>query len=268
MRHLLLLAAVYALVAALILPSSLLASDPVAPAAPVPAPAAPAPVAAPPEPPPAPAPPPAAEPQAPAAPAAAPAAPTEPAAPAAPAEEVVQQLADEQPVEAPKATAAASASVNIKDFEFGPTSVTVNVGDTVTWTNSGPTAHSATANDGSFDTGVYPAGESRSQTFSQAGTFSYYCLPHPNMKGTVVVQAAATQGGGDETGTDGTTGTDTGAGTAGTTESGATATGPSLAATGMDALALAVLGILMAALGVAVRRRAAEDPQPAGRMGW
>ena len=86
----------------------------------------------------------------------------------------------------PIAIAAASTSVTISDFQFAPGGVTVNVGDTVTWTNTGPTPHSATASDGSFDTGIMDEGSSGSHTFTEAGTFAYICTPHPNMKGTVV----------------------------------------------------------------------------------
>ena len=95
-----------------------------------------------------------------------------------------------------RASAAASTTVTIKDFEFTPAKITVSVGDTVTWKNDGPTAHSATADDGSFDTGVYGKGQSRSHTFDAAGTFAYICTPHPFMKGTVTVEAASTGGGG------------------------------------------------------------------------
>ena len=110
------------------------------------------------------------------------------------------------------ALAAASTGVTISDFKFSPGGVTVNVGDTVTWSNAGPTGHSATANDGSFDTGVLQKGSSGSHTFSQAGTFSYFCKPHPFMKGTITVVAAAADNG---SGT--TSGGDTsGAGTSGT----------------------------------------------------
>ncbi len=49
--------------------------------------------------------------------------------------------------------------MTIKDFDFAPPTVTVNVGDTVSWTNQGPTAHSATASGGSFDTGIFAAGQ-------------------------------------------------------------------------------------------------------------
>lgn len=86
------------------------------------------------------------------------------------------------------ATQLASNEVTIQNFAFGPATVTVKVGDTVTWTNMDLTGHSATADDGSFDTGVLSQGKSGSVTFDTAGTFTYHCTPHPNMKGTVVVE--------------------------------------------------------------------------------
>jgi hypothetical protein len=74
--------------------------------------------------------------------------------------------------------------------------VTVSVGDTVTWTNSDAQAHTATADNGSFDTGAISNGASDSVTFSAAGTFPYHCSIHSEMTGSVVVQAAAGGGGG------------------------------------------------------------------------
>ena len=168
------------------------------------------------------------------------------------------------------ARAAASGSVAITDFEFTPAQITINQGDTVTWTNNGPTPHSATAPNGSFDTGIFPAGQSRSHTFNDAGTFSYICTPHPQMHGTIVVQAS--QSGGDTP--DSSTGDTGGSGdTTGGNSSGAEASqsddGPSLPSTGADSGALLVLGALMLLLGVAVHRRArADQPRPAGRIGW
>jgi LPXTG-motif cell wall-anchored protein len=157
---------------------------------------------------------------------------------------------------APIATAAADTSVTISDFQFAPASVTIDVGDTVTWNNDGPTAHSATADDGEFDTGIFDAGQSRSHTFDQAGTFTYFCTPHPNMQGTVTVRAAS----GDADDTAGDTGA---AGQPGTDDSGAAGSDTSgdssdaaLPATGRDTGGLAVLGLMTLALGVWLRRRA------------
>lgn len=79
-------------------------------------------------------------------------------------------------------------TVEIKDFAYNPNSLTVKVGDTVTWTNKDLAGHSATADDKSFDTGVLAQGESGTVTLSKAGTFTYHCTPHPNIKGTILVE--------------------------------------------------------------------------------
>ena len=272
----------YALIAALLLVTPLSASqDPVPePAAPqtaeqpqdaVPEPSEPAPTVPEPIPPEAaPAdttPPP--EPAAPAEPTPLPDPTTLPEPTAVPAETAVQEPGQPVPArrkarrsaDAPRATAAADTGVTISDFEFAPASVTINVGDTVTWTNDGPTPHSATADDGSFDTGIFNAGQSRSETFDQAGTFAYFCTPHPNMRGTITVQAAASGNGSGGGG--GTTGGEAGAtGDSGTTGSGGATTGDSagtgLPATGLDAGGLVLLGLVTLALGAILRRRAAS----------
>ena len=251
MRHLVVLGSVYALVCALVLPGSIVAQD--EPAAPdtQTAPASPAPPA-------------------PEQPASAPAEPQ--AAPAPPEPQVLADERDEAPAAPPKVIAAASGGVTIADFSFAPASLTINQGDTVTWVNNGPTPHSATANNGSFNTGILKAGQSASHTFAQAGTYSYFCQPHPFMKGTIVVQAAQT-GGGTTGGTSGGS-TDSGAtGSTGSSDTGATAAqsdgGPTLPNTGGDAVPLLVLGGLMLLLGFAMHRRATErEPRPAGRIGW
>jgi plastocyanin len=90
---------------------------------------------------------------------------------------------------------AADTAVTIADFAFAPGSVTIQVGDTVTFTNQDGTAHTARAVDGSFDTGDLGGGEASTITFGTAGTFDYMCAIHPQMTGTVVV-AAASDGGG------------------------------------------------------------------------
>jgi plastocyanin len=248
----------YAVVAAVAIAAPLSASEPVAAPEAPPQPTAPAPAAQP-----APAP---AEPAAPVAPAPAPPAEPAPAAVApAPAPEP-QLLRDDAPVEKKKtiAIAAASTGVTISDFKFSPSDVTVNVGDTVTWSNSGPAPHSATATDGSFDTGILDKGGSGSHTFSKPGTFSYICTPHPFMKGTVTVQAVAAQEGGGLSGAQDTGSTD------GTTSTGSQADGgPSLPSTGLDVGGLALLGFMTLAVGAYLRRRTAPEPaRPAGRIGW
>ena len=152
----------------------------------------------------------------------------------------------------PVAKAAASGSVTITDFEFSPATITVNEGDTVTWTNKGPTPHTATAEDGSFDTGNLDTGESGSATFTAAGTISYICTPHPFMTGKVIVKAAAA-GDDDSAGDDGAD-EDVSAGseTAGESDD----DGSGLPATGGETLLIALLGLATLGAGLLLRRRA------------
>ncbi|MBV8982821.1 MAG: cupredoxin family copper-binding protein [Acidimicrobiia bacterium] len=87
---------------------------------------------------------------------------------------------------------AASGSVSIQNFSFQPHDVTVNVGDTVTWTmRDANTQHTVTADDNSFSSSALSVGQTFSHTFSQAGTFTYHCNIHPSMTGSVTVQGAA-----------------------------------------------------------------------------
>ena len=177
--------------------------------------------------------------------------------------------ADARP-EPPVARAAGPGAVNIKDFGFGPRSISVKVGDRVTWTNTGATPHSATASDGSFDTGVFRKGQSRAHTFDRAGSFAYICTPHPFMKGTVKVTGSGSGGGSGQGVTEGAGGassSDSGAGgsSAGSSTSGSRSgagdsgardrSGPRLPASGADVGVLAGLGALMILLGVLIRRR-------------
>ena len=180
-----------------------------------------------------------------------PRAPEQPAAAAAPSEQPARERKQRT-----VATAAANGSVTVADFQFTPTEITIDQGDTVTWTNDGPSAHSATAPDGSFDTGIFPAGESRSHTFDEAGTFSYICTPHPNMHGRIVVRASQTGGDTPDSSAGESGGTGGSSGTGSSAEAAQSDDGSSLPSTGTDAGALLVLGALMLLLGVAVHRRA------------
>jgi plastocyanin len=79
-------------------------------------------------------------------------------------------------------------AVTIKDFAFGPQTLEVAVGSTVTWTNQDSAAHTATADDGSFDSKSIASGGEFSQTFSTAGTFAYHCSIHTSMTGSITVK--------------------------------------------------------------------------------
>jgi plastocyanin len=79
---------------------------------------------------------------------------------------------------------------------FSPRTVTINVGDTVTWNNGGGT-HNVKFDDGSFEEPSSPSFSSWSvnRTFNSAGEFRYFCEQHgaaggSGMSGTVIVQGA------------------------------------------------------------------------------
>ncbi|KDF00568.1 hypothetical protein Y900_016860 [Mycolicibacterium aromaticivorans JS19b1 = JCM 16368] len=83
----------------------------------------------------------------------------------------------------------AGTAVNITNFAFAPATLTVKVGDTVTWTNKDEEPHTVVANDGSFHSPGLDANATYSFTFTKAGSFDYICSIHPFMHGTVVVSA-------------------------------------------------------------------------------
>lgn len=87
-----------------------------------------------------------------------------------------------------KGEAQSSASVTIENFAFTPPTITIKKGGTVTWINKDSMVHTATADGGDFDTGDITQNQSAALTFDKAGTFSYICTYHPNMKGTVIVK--------------------------------------------------------------------------------
>lgn len=173
---------------------------------------------------------------------------------------------------------AADPGVTIADFSFTPFTITVNVGGTVLWSNNGPSDHTATANNGSFNTGVLKKGQSASVTFHLPGTFDYHCAIHPFMHGTVVVLASSktsTSSGSSSSGSSsgGGAGSNGGAGgsTGGSATGGAshstgssssgTAAGTSAASsngtlplTGVSVPMIVALGLLLSGSGLLLRR--------------
>jgi len=93
-------------------------------------------------------------------------------------------------MEAPGEAVAVNA-VSVGDNFFQPGSITIQVGSAVEWKNTGNLPHTVTASSGAFDSGMLKKGETFSQTFEAPGTFSYNCSFHPEMVGSVVVEAAA-----------------------------------------------------------------------------
>jgi plastocyanin len=88
---------------------------------------------------------------------------------------------------APSGAAAKSEKVQIVEFTYEPDPVVVQAGGKVIWQNEDTAPHTATADDGSFDTGTIENGKLGSATFKEPGTFTYHCEIHPTMHGTVEV---------------------------------------------------------------------------------
>ena len=78
-------------------------------------------------------------------------------------------------------------AVTIVDFSFDPDTITVEVGDTVVWTNEDSARHNVAADDDSFASDNLAEGETFSHTFEEAGTFDYVCTLHGGMTATVEV---------------------------------------------------------------------------------
>ena len=92
----------------------------------------------------------------------------------------------------PAATSAAGGStspaITILNFTFSPSPVTVKAGTAVTWTNQDSAAHTATSDDGKFDSGNLKKDGTFSFTFASAGHYKYHCAIHSSMVAEVVVQ--------------------------------------------------------------------------------
>jgi plastocyanin len=78
----------------------------------------------------------------------------------------------------------AGPAVEMSNVKFSPTVIHVPAGGSVTWTNSDPVAHTVTADDGSFDSGLIDPSGTVSIEFDTPGTFQYYCQPHGSAGGT------------------------------------------------------------------------------------
>ncbi len=80
-------------------------------------------------------------------------------------------------------------AVTIKDYKYAPPSLTVPVGTTVKFSNQDSTPHTATSKEsGGFESGPIDTGESATVKLEKTGTFDYYCVFHPFMKGTITVE--------------------------------------------------------------------------------
>jgi amicyanin len=96
---------------------------------------------------------------------------------------------------APARAEAATQHVAMENYAYSQSALTIQVGDTVTWTNHDQAPHDVVTTSGpaSLRSPMLAQGESWSFTFTVPGTYSYYCSVHPDMRAQVIVQPAETQ---------------------------------------------------------------------------
>jgi len=88
----------------------------------------------------------------------------------------------------PAQTPATMEEVQIVNYAFIPSTITVKVGTTVQWVNNDKVNHTVTSDEGLFDSDVLITGSTFKYTFNTSGEYSYHCVLHPFMKGKVVVE--------------------------------------------------------------------------------
>ena len=88
---------------------------------------------------------------------------------------------------APSGDAVRAEKVEIVEFTYEPDPVTIEAGGKVIWINRDSAPHTATADDGSFDTGTLEEGKLKSESFKEPGSYPYFCEIHPDMRGTIEV---------------------------------------------------------------------------------
>ena len=81
--------------------------------------------------------------------------------------------------------------VTINNFAFSPGTMTVSVGDTVTWRNDQNVGHTVTSDQGGeLSSAIIGQGQIYRHVFTATGTYAYHCTPHSGMHGTINVQQA------------------------------------------------------------------------------
>ena len=78
--------------------------------------------------------------------------------------------------------------IDIKGMSFSESTITISVGDTITWTNQDSAAHTVTEDSGLFNSGHMANGDTFWFTFTTAGTYTYHCAYHTGMTATIIVE--------------------------------------------------------------------------------
>ncbi|MEM7191121.1 MAG: cupredoxin domain-containing protein [Pseudomonadota bacterium] len=107
---------------------------------------------------------------------------------AAAAATAASALAVLRPISVSADTGATKHIVKITGFSFEPAELTVAPGDSVTWTNRDIAPHTATAFDGSWDTGTLEKDQSATLVINEDFAGEYFCVHHPTMKAEITVR--------------------------------------------------------------------------------
>jgi plastocyanin len=90
---------------------------------------------------------------------------------------------------APDEAVEISEPAELTAWNYAPASISVPVDTSVVWKNTGRETHSITSQNQLFDSKLLDPDKSWSYTFDTPGVYRYFCVPHPWMKGTVIVIA-------------------------------------------------------------------------------
>jgi plastocyanin len=85
-------------------------------------------------------------------------------------------------------TASRTVRTGMRNINYMQSRIEISAGSTIEWTNRDPLAHTVTAVDRSFNSGLIQPGKTFRHTFTKPGTYAFFCMPHPFMKGTIVVK--------------------------------------------------------------------------------
>jgi len=98
------------------------------------------------------------------------------------------------PAGAPDGSLPDSGAVSIIDKSFRPGSFSIATGGSIEWSNDDGEAHTVTSTESAFDSGIMNGGATFAQTFTEPGSFPYFCLIHPEMRGTITVSDPVDEG--------------------------------------------------------------------------
>ena len=101
---------------------------------------------------------------------------------------IIGRRGEDRSDDPPVVVVATEVTIDIRDFNFDPGHLSVPAGAEVAWVNHDPAPHDATADDDSWSTIALDESESQSLIFDDAGSHTYRCSIHPDMKARLTVR--------------------------------------------------------------------------------